>query len=91
MTCKLKEQIAVNNAQRVFNVALKISLLLQLTLYKTLLAVGEGERKKERKKETKGRKEGKRRTEKQKAVGRKGEKEESYPAMKRRIRSHLGI
>ena len=43
MTCKLKEQIAVNNAQRVFNVALKISLLLQLILYKTLLAVGEGD------------------------------------------------
>ena len=52
---------------------------------------GEGEEEGERKEERNKRKEGKRRTEKQKAVGRKGEKEESYPAMKRRIRSDLGI
>ena len=37
MTCKLKEQIAVNNAHRVFNVAIKINLLLQFILYKTWL------------------------------------------------------
>ena len=35
MTCKLNEQIQVNNAQRIFNVAKQINILLKIILDKT--------------------------------------------------------